>query len=113
MPEGIPTLFVRIAERMGEEYGKPIPLRTLSLGCGDGPGWGILFNPTKDKLADVPPFTAIVFHSGWPAGVVNLAGGVLRARGVGDSEQELLEWLKTARKPDVELDQRNVLTGCD
>jgi hypothetical protein len=112
MTDGIPDLFVRIAARMGEEYGCPIPQRTLSLGCGDGPGWGILMNPTKEKRADVPPFTAIVFRNGFPAGIVNLAGGTVVASGeVGDAEQELLEWVKTARKPEVELDQRNILSA--
>jgi hypothetical protein len=94
---GVCELFVKIAERCGEVYGCPIPQKMLHLGDPEQ-GWGLKFNPTNSPLDGVPPFTAIPSYNGWPAGVVDLAGGMLVAQGVeGVAEASFRFWLATAR----------------
>lgn len=89
-------LFVRIAERCGEVYGCPVPQRVLTLGDTDV-GWSVRLNPTNDELDGVPSLTAVPAYHGFPAGVVNVAGGMfIGSERPGDTEREFRAWLKTA-----------------
>ena len=87
-------LWFRIVERFAAVFGEPLPKRVLELGCRDQ-GWGVELNASEGDLPTLPRFAAAVSWGGFPAGVIDQAGGIIAA-GTVANEQAFREWLPSA-----------------
>ncbi len=97
-------VFLRIAERMGREYGVPLPKRLLEVGNPDV-GWHVVLNPTDTSIGEVESFAAHACWNGWPAGIIDPDGGVLAA-GELANERTLLSWLESDQQQSEVRDGR-------
>jgi len=57
--------------------------------------WSVDVNPHPEELGGTPPFHALIWYNGWPAGVVGPYEGTIAA-GDTANEEALIAALKTA-----------------
>lgn len=98
----ISEAFMALAERCGREFGTPLPKQLLRIGNPDR-GWAAMLNPTDAAIDGVEPFSAHLTWGGFPAGIIDPAGGVIAA-GEAANEDTFCEWLKS----DLALDERSM-----
>ena len=86
----VTKLFALVANRFGDENGRPIPQKILT--CGDPKkGWHLLFNPTPHEIDDLDPCTAKVSYNGLTLGIIGPFGSVLLLNV--RERDELIDWL--------------------
>ena len=72
----VTDLFALVADRFGDEYGRPLPQRLLESG-DPVKGWCMRFNPTENVILGVGWCEIWVYHDGLMLGVIGPYGSCL------------------------------------
>lgn len=84
-------LFYEASRLFGRKFGVPLPQRVLEIGDTEN-GWHLKLNVTKAEADGIPPFGILAKWNGWPAGIIEVGGGVMVA-GDAANEDSLIEWI--------------------
>lgn len=89
---GICELWASICFKFGEIYGIPLPRDLVTLG-DPTKGWFIKLNNSTKIKEKIPVFSIQVGWNGWPAGIIDVNGGLIAA-GELVNESKFRKWLE-------------------